>query len=103
MTQPDTSTGQIKTTAIRFTPERHAAITLIARLRKTSLQDEAIKAIDAHVAAAKTDPDLLKLVDQEQAAIEAEAQEQRATLATLFTAKSTPPAKATAARAGAKS
>lgn len=104
MSQPDNGNGGVKTTAIRFSPDRHARLTLIVQLRNSSLQDEVMKAVDAHIAAAKNDPALQELVEQAQADIEREAQERRATLATMFeAAPATPPTtKATGGRAGAK-
>lgn len=74
----------IKTIAIRFKPDLHAQLVMIASLRDSSLQDEVTAAVETHIAAAKTDPQLLQKVEQAQAAIEQEALARRGTIATLF-------------------
>ncbi len=86
MSLPDTGTtrGGVKTIAIRFKPDLHAQLAMIADLRDSSLQDEVISAVAAHIAAAKTDPQLLEKVERAQAAIEQEAKARQATIATLF-------------------
>ncbi|MGI8667506.1 MAG: hypothetical protein ACR2N4_16015 [Jatrophihabitans sp.] len=88
MSVPDNGAGNgkngVKTLAFRFKPELHAQISLVAGLRVHTLQDEVMAAIEAHVAAAKADPELLGRVEAARAEIEQEAAERQATIATLF-------------------
>jgi lysyl-tRNA synthetase class II len=88
MSVPDNGAGKngVKTLAFRFTPERHAQLSLIVQLRDSTMQDEVMKAIDAMIEAAKTDPELLQKIEQAQAEIEREARDRRATIAALFEA-----------------
>ena len=94
MSVPDNgSTGKngVKTLAFRFTPERHAQLSLIVQLRDSSMQDEVMKAIDVMIESAKTDPELLQKIEQAQAEIEREARDRRATIAALFEAPAPEP------------
>jgi hypothetical protein len=86
MSVPDNGNGRngVKTIGIRFQPDLHAQLSLIAQLRDSSLQDEVSKAVEAHISASKTDPQLLQKVEQAQAEIELHAKQRRATIATLF-------------------
>jgi hypothetical protein len=108
MSVPDSGNGKngIKTLAFRFKPELHAQITLVAGLRGHTLQDEVMAAIEAHVATAKTDPELTSKVEAARAEIEQEAQDRRATIAALFEvdqpAPADKPTKAAPGRAGSK-
>ena len=54
------STGKagVKTLAIRLEPETHAQLSLVAQLRGNTITDEIKAALDAHIAAVKTTPDL---------------------------------------------
>lgn len=110
MSLPDSNgTGRngVKTIGIRFKSDLHAQLSLVAQLRDSSLQDEVTKAVEAHINASKTDPDLLQKVERAQAEIEQEAKDRQATIATLFEATESPetpaakPAKATSSRASA--
>ncbi|HJQ00856.1 MAG TPA: hypothetical protein VJ851_04590 [Jatrophihabitans sp.] len=108
MSVPDSGTGKngVKTLAFRFRPELHSQITLVAGLRGHTLQDEVMAAIEAHVATAKTDPELTSKVEAARAEIEQEAQERRATIAALFEADQATatdkPTKTTPGRTGSK-
>jgi hypothetical protein len=65
MSEPDTSTtgkNGVKTLGIRFQPEVHAQLSLIAQLRGHSFQDETIAAVEAHIAASRNDKALLARV-----------------------------------------
>ena len=99
MSVPDNGTGKngVKTLAFRFTPERHAQLSLIVQLRDTSMQDEVMKAVDGLIEAAKTDPELLQKIEQAQAEIEREARDRRATITALFQAPAPEGEKAPAA------
>jgi hypothetical protein len=87
MSEPDTSTSGrngVKTLGIRFQPEVHAQLSLIAQLRGHSFQDETIAAVEAHIAASRNDKALLARVEEAQAEIARRAQESQATLTSLF-------------------
>jgi hypothetical protein len=87
MSEPDTSTSGkngVKTLGIRFQPEVHAQLSLIAQLRGHSFQDEVIAAVEAHIAESRNDTALLARVEEAQAEIARRAQESQATLTSLF-------------------
>lgn len=87
MSEPDGSTtgrNGVKTLAIRFRPDIHAQLSLIAQLREHTFQDEVIAAVEAHIAASRTDQALLDRVEAAQAEIARRAQESQATLTSLF-------------------
>ena len=87
MSEPDTSTSGkngVKTLGIRFQPEVHAQLSLMAQLRGHSFQDETIAAVEAHIAASRNDKALLARVEEAQAEIARRAQESQATLTSLF-------------------
>ena len=87
MSEPDTSpSGKngVKTLGIRFQPEVHAQLSLIAQLRGHSFQDEVIAAVEAHIAESRNDKALLARVEEAQAEIARRAQESQATLTSLF-------------------
>lgn len=112
MSVPDNGADKngMKTTGLRFEPERHAKLSLVAKLRDRSLQDEVMTAVDAHIEAAKTDPELLQKIEQAQAEIEREARERQATIVTLFDSAPAPldqpapvkPTKVTSSRTSTK-
>jgi hypothetical protein len=90
MSEPDTSSTSrngVKTLGIRFQPEVHAQVSLIAQLRGHSFQDEVITAVEAHIAASRNDQALLARVEEAQAEIARRAQESQATLTSLFSIK----------------
>jgi hypothetical protein len=87
MSEPDSSTSGrngVKTLGIRFQPEVHAQLSLIAQLRGHSFQDEVIAAVEAHIAESRNDEALLARVEEAQAEIARRAQESQATLTSLF-------------------
>jgi hypothetical protein len=87
MSEPDTSTSGrngVKTLGIRFRPDLHTQITVIAQLRGRSFQDEVIAASEAHVAQAKSDPALVTRLQAAIADIDREAASRRDALAALF-------------------
>lgn len=100
MSEPDTSTSGkngFKTLGIRFRPDLHTQITVIAQLRGRSFQDEVIAACEAHLAQAKSDPALVTRIQAAIADIDRDAASRRDALAALFS--TTEPA-AEAAREG---
>ena len=80
------STGRsgVKTLAIRLEPDLHAQLSLIAQLRGATITDEIKAALEAHIAAAKTMPELSGRADAVLADIERDASARRAAIATLF-------------------
>ena len=93
MSEPDTSTSGkngFKTLGIRFRPDLHTQITVIAQLRNRSFQEEVIAACEAHLAQAKSDPALVTRIQAAIADIDRDAASRRDALAALFS--STEPA-----------
>jgi hypothetical protein len=87
MSEPDTSTNGkngIKTLGIRYQPALHTQLTVIAQLRGHSFQDEVIAASEAHVEAAKQDPELVGRLQAAIADIDRDAASRRDALAALF-------------------
>lgn len=94
MSDPESSAAVsrngVKTMAIRFRPDQHAQLSLIAQLREHSFQDEVIAAVETHVEAARSDQELHAKVAAAQAEIARRAQESQATLTSLFTGEQPP-------------
>ncbi|CAM4361717.1 hypothetical protein NONI108955_22640 [Nocardia ninae] len=86
-----TPEGKEITLAIRIDTARHAQLTWIAELRRTSLKAECFKAVDAYIEAAKQDPELMARANAARAAIEEEARARQAAIDNLFTATPPPP------------
>ena len=86
MSQPDTGStkGSVKTLAIRLEPDQHAQLSLIAQLRGSTITDEIRAAVEAHIASAKTAPELAAQADSVLEDIEREATARREAIATLF-------------------
>ena len=101
MSEPDTSTSGgrngFKTLGIRFRPDLHTQITVIAQLRGRSFQDEVIAACEAHLAHAKSDPALVTRIQAAIADIDRDAASRRDALAALFSTE--PPAETAAGEA----
>lgn len=96
MSEPDTSSTSrngIKTLGIRFRPDLHTQITVIAQLRGHSFQDEVIAASEVHVAQAKSDPELVGRIQAAIADIDRDAASRRNALSALFSTTE-PPAQA---------
>lgn len=82
----------VKTLAIRLEPDLHARLSLIAQLRDNTITDEIRQAIEDHLAAVKTSPDLASRADSVLADIEREASARREAIATLFGTSQAPEA-----------
>jgi predicted DNA-binding protein len=76
--------SSVKTLAIRLEPVDHTQLSLIAQLRGTTITDEIRTAIEAHIEAAKTTPELAAQADSVLADIAREAAARRQAIATLF-------------------
>ncbi len=88
MSVPDTNgtTGKsgVKTLAIRLEPDLHAQLSLIAQLRGKTITDEIKAALEAHITAAKSLPELAGRADAVLDDIERDATARRNAIATLF-------------------
>jgi hypothetical protein len=88
MSVPDSTgnqrSGSVKTLAIRLEADQHAQLSLIAQLRGSTLTEEIRSAIEAHLAAARSAPELTAQAESVLADIEREALARRAAIATLF-------------------
>jgi len=86
MSQPDTGStrGSVKTLAIRLEPDTHAQLSLIAQLRGSTITDEIRSAVEAHIASAKSAPELAAQADSVLEEIDREASVRREAIATLF-------------------
>jgi hypothetical protein len=96
MSTPDSgsSRGSVKTLALRLEPDQHAQLSLIAQLRGSTITDEIRAAVEAHIASAKTAPELAAQADSVLEDLERDATARREAIATLF--GSTPPSAETA-------
>lgn len=74
----------IKTLAIRLDLDLHAQLSLIAQLRGATITDEIRKALEAHITAAKTAPELAAQAGTVLDDIERDALARRNAIATLF-------------------
>lgn len=90
MSLPDSDPSRVKTLGIRFEPDIHADMTLIASLRGTSFQAEVLEACRSHVATVKASPELASKADDALADIEREAAARREAFARLFGTASEP-------------
>jgi predicted DNA-binding protein len=94
-----TARSGVKTLAIRLEPETHAQLSLIAQLRGHTITDEIKAALDAHIAAVKTTPDLAARAGSVLEDIERDALARRTAIATLFGSEAPAPVTTTAAPA----
>ena len=74
----------VKTLAIRLEPDVHAQLSLIAQLRGRTITDEIRTALEVHLAAARSAPELAAQADSVLDDIEREAAARRDAIATLF-------------------
>jgi plasmid stability protein len=74
----------MKTLAIRLDDELHAQLSVLAQLSGTSLTDEIREALEAHLKAKSTNPELTGRAKAVSEEIEHEAQARQAAIATLF-------------------
>lgn len=84
ITDSDPSRPGVKTLAIRLDPELHAQLSLVAQLRGKTITDEIRTAIETHINAVKTSPEIVGKADSVLQEIEREAEARRAAIATLF-------------------
>ena len=74
----------MKTLAIRLEDAQHAQLSVIAQLDGTTVTDFIRSAIDAHLEAKRSQPELAAKAEQVLADIDAEAENRRSAIATLF-------------------
>ncbi|MGI8664853.1 MAG: hypothetical protein ACR2N4_02295 [Jatrophihabitans sp.] len=88
MSIPDTNgtpgKSGVKTLAIRLEPDLHAQLSLLAQLRAATITDEIKAALEAHITAAKSLPELAGRADAVLDDIERDATARRNAIATLF-------------------
>jgi plasmid stability protein len=74
----------MKTLAIRLDDELHAQLSVVAQLSGTSLTDEIRQALEVHLEAKRSNPELTQRAKAVSEEIEHEAQARQAALTTLF-------------------
>ena len=74
----------MKTLAIRLDDELHAQLSVLAQLSGTSLTDEIRQALEAHLKAKRSSPELTERAKAVSEEIEHEAQARQAAIATMF-------------------
>ena len=74
----------MKTIAIRLEEDQHAQLSVLARLRDSTITDEIRQAIDERLEASKHDPDLKNRGQAVLDDIERDAKARQAAIATLF-------------------
>lgn len=74
----------VKTLGIRFEPEDHAQLSVLAQLRGNTIADEIREAIEAHIQRAKDDPALADGATSALQEIERDATTRRTAIAALF-------------------
>lgn len=74
----------MKTLGIRLEDELHAQLSVLAQLAGTSITDEIRQAIEEHLEAKRSDPELTQRAQAVRDEIEREAQNRQAAIATLF-------------------
>jgi hypothetical protein len=74
----------VKTLAIRLEDDLHAQLSVLAQLSETSLTEEIRKALVAHLAARRDDPELTKRAQAISEEIEEQAQARKSAIATMF-------------------
>ena len=74
----------MKTLAIRLDDELHAQLSVLAQLSGTSLTDEIRQALEAHLKAMRSSPELSQRAKAVSEEIEHEAQARQAAITTLF-------------------
>lgn len=81
----------MKTLAIRLEEDTHASLSVIAQLAGTTITDEIRQAIEAHLQAKRSDPQLTARAEAVRLEIEREAQARQQALAKLFGAPAVAP------------
>jgi predicted DNA-binding protein len=83
--------GKVKTLAVQLKPEVHEQLTLIAKLKGKPITHEIREAIEAHIEAAKSAPELVAQAASVLEEIDREAASRREAIAGLVGSKESPP------------
>src|SRR6476620_5755434 len=93
----------MKTLAIRLEDELHAQLSVLAQLEEITITEKIRQAIDAHLLAKRSQPDIASKAQAVLEDIERDAEARRDAIATMFggepAAASPPPAKAASRKA----
>ena len=81
----------MKTLAIRLEDDVHAQLSVLAQLRNSTITEEIRLAIETHLEASKSDPELTNRAEAVLNDIEREADGRKAAIATLFSKKTEQP------------
>ncbi len=81
----------MKTLAIRLEDDLHAQLSVLAQLRQSTITDEIRLAIENHLEASKSDPELKNRAQAVLDDIERDAKAREAAIATLFSAPAEQP------------
>ncbi|NHA01931.1 ribbon-helix-helix protein, CopG family [Nocardioides sp. W3-2-3] len=76
--------SQVRTLAVRISDDLRAQLDVLARLTNRTVTEEIRLAIEAWIAKAKSDPDVLKQAEAVRAEIERDAQTRRNAIAAIF-------------------
>ena len=96
----------MKTLAIRLDDDLHAQLSVLAQLRQSTITDEIRLALEGHLEASKSDPELKNRAQAVLDDIERDAKAREAAIATLFSpsaGQTTTTAKPAGKRSPAKS
>lgn len=96
----------MKTLAIRLEEDLHAQLSVLAQLRQSTITDEIRLALEGHLEASKSDPELKNRAQAVLDDIERDAKTREAAIATLFSpsaGQATTTAKPAGKRSPAKS
>ena len=96
----------MKTLAIRLEDDLHAQLSVLAQLRQSTITDEIRLALEGHLEASKSDPELKNRAQAVLDDIERDAKAREAAIATLFSpsaGQTTTTAKPAGKRSPAKS
>ena len=84
MPNDQTPAKSVKTLAIRLEPELHAQLSLLAQLQGSTITDEIRTAIENHIEAIRSGPELSSRAESALEEFEREMNVRREALATLF-------------------
>ena len=90
ITDPPSGKASVKTLAIRLEPDLHAQLSVIAQLRDSTISDEIRMAIEAHITASKSAPELAARGAAVLEEIEHDAAVRRDAIAALFGSEAEP-------------
>lgn len=98
---PTSTSGQLRTLAVRITEELRAQLDIIAQLTGRTATEEIRLALEHWIAKTKSDPAILKKAEAVRAEIERDAETRRKAIASIFASEGTTRGKAPSSRSGA--